>query len=136
MSLGEYEYSDSIANNFKNDPTGISKGFAALLFLGLILFGSITMINLLVAVVISDVSALKKDVFRKVKLTDNDNCCQRLALNQLLDIYFKLSKITMGQNIYLELFVFKTKFPVLKQIIALASATRHVQIFIYFSCRP
>ena len=86
MSLGEYEYSDSIANNFKNDPTGISKGFAALLFLGLILFGSITMINLLVAVVISDVSALKKDVFRKVKLTDNDNCCQRLALNQLLDI--------------------------------------------------
>ena len=71
MSLGEYEYSDTIADNFHDDQ--ISKGFTVILLLGLILLGSITMINLLVAVVVSDVTAIKKDVFRKVKISTLNN---------------------------------------------------------------
>ena len=63
MSLGEYNY-DDIASAFGDDY--ISKLFTMLLLLGVILLGSITMINLFVAVVVSDVAQLQKDVFKRV----------------------------------------------------------------------
>ena len=63
MSLGEYNY-DDIAGAFEGD--NISKLFTMILLLGVILLGSITMINLFVAVVVSDVAQLQKDVFKRV----------------------------------------------------------------------
>ena len=63
MSLGEYNY-DDIAGAFGGD--NISKFFTMILLLGVILLGSITMINLFVAVVVSDVAQLQKDVFKRV----------------------------------------------------------------------
>ena len=73
MALGEYNYADIDQNWF--NPTKfnqddhdyyINKTFAMILLLGLILLGSITMINLFVAVVLSDVQSLEKDVYQQV----------------------------------------------------------------------
>ena len=60
---GEFDY-DGIEGNFKNDI--YSKGFTMVLLLGLMLFGTITIINLLVGVVISDVNKLQKDSLKRV----------------------------------------------------------------------
>ena len=70
MSLGEYNY-DEIADDFGDDD--ISKFFTMLLLLGVILLGSITMINLFVAVVVSDVAQLQKDVFKRVNKINMSN---------------------------------------------------------------
>ena len=60
---GEFNYNDMEAD-FENDV--ISKGFTLFLLLGLMLFGTITLINLLVGVVISDVHKLHKDSLKRV----------------------------------------------------------------------
>ena len=60
MALGEYNFED-LYNIFEND--AVSRGFAMLLLLLLILFGTITMVNLFIAVVISDIGLLKEEVY-------------------------------------------------------------------------
>ena len=69
MALTEYGFADIDEKWFSEgeDPHGINKAFVMILLLGLILLGSITMINLFVAVVLSDVQSLEKDVYQQVR---------------------------------------------------------------------
>eukprot|EP00092_Neocalanus_flemingeri_P000315 GFUD01000337.1.p1 GENE.GFUD01000337.1~~GFUD01000337.1.p1 ORF type:complete len:560 (+),score=128.32 GFUD01000337.1:393-2072(+) len=60
MALGEFNFED-MYNTFKEDST--SRGFAMVLLVLLILFGTITMVNLFIAVIISDISQLREDVY-------------------------------------------------------------------------
>jgi len=60
MALGEFNFED-FYNNFKEDST--SRGFAMILLVLLILFGTITMVNLFIAVIISDITQLREDVY-------------------------------------------------------------------------
>jgi len=60
MALGEFNFED-FYNTFKEDST--SRGFAMVLLVLLILFGTITMVNLFIAVIISDISQLREDVY-------------------------------------------------------------------------
>ena len=60
MALGEFNFED-MYNIFKED--SISRGFSMILLVLLILFGTITMVNLFIAVVISDIKQLNEDVF-------------------------------------------------------------------------
>ena len=60
MALGEYNFID-IYNSYRNDR--ISRGFAMILLVLLILFGTIAMVNLFIAVIISDISQLREDVY-------------------------------------------------------------------------
>ena len=60
MALGEFQFED-LYNSFGVDK--ISRTFAMFVLVSLILFGTITMINLFTAVIISDLNNLEKDVF-------------------------------------------------------------------------
>ena len=60
MVLGEFNFGD-MYDTFKDDT--ISRGFAMGFLLFMIILGTITMINLFIAVIISDVDKLQKDVF-------------------------------------------------------------------------
>ena len=60
MALGEFEFVD-MYNDFGED--SISRGFAMVLLVILILFGTITMVNLFIAVIISDITQLHADVY-------------------------------------------------------------------------
>ena len=60
MLLGEFEY-DDLETGFRDDDE-TSKFFTLFLVLGLMIFGSITMLNLFVGVVVSDIGALQSRV--------------------------------------------------------------------------
>jgi len=60
MALGEFNFED-MYNAFEKDST--SRGFAMVLLALLILFGTITMVNLFIAVIISDIGQLREDVY-------------------------------------------------------------------------
>ena len=60
MALGEYNF-DDFYNNFQED--SVSRVFALILLLMLILFGTVTMVNLFIAVIISDINKLERDVY-------------------------------------------------------------------------
>ena len=60
MALGEFNF-EEMYNTFKEDST--SRGFAMVLLVFLILFGTITMLNLFIAVIISDIAQLREDVY-------------------------------------------------------------------------
>ena len=60
MALGEFQFED-LYNSFVDHKT--SRTFAMFVLVSLILFGTITMINLFTAVIISDLNNLEKDVF-------------------------------------------------------------------------
>ena len=71
--LLQNQYEEDECGNPKEDPQHlikegdeISKGFTLILLFGLMLFGTTTIINLLVGVVISDVNKLQKDVLKRV----------------------------------------------------------------------
>ena len=60
MLLGEFEY-DDLETGFRPED-GTSKFFTLVLLVALIIFGSITMLNLFVGVVVSDIGALQSRV--------------------------------------------------------------------------
>merc|ERR1712121_74625 len=60
MALGEFNFED-FYNSFEED--GASRGFGTVLLVLLILFGTITMVNLFIAVIISDITQLREDVY-------------------------------------------------------------------------
>ena len=60
MLLGEFEY-DTLETGFRSED-GTSKFFTLVLLVALIIFGSITMLNLFVGVVVSDIGALQSRV--------------------------------------------------------------------------
>merc|ERR1711953_1505396 len=62
MTLGEFNFGD-LYEAFVADV--VSRGFAMFLLLLLIVLGTITMVNLFVVVIISDLSKLQQEVFRQ-----------------------------------------------------------------------
>jgi hypothetical protein len=62
MTLGEFNFGD-LYEAFGNDV--VSRGFAMFLLLLLIVLGTITMVNLFVVVIISDLSKLQQEVFHQ-----------------------------------------------------------------------
>ena len=67
MVLGEFEYAD-MEKRFDEAGDKVSYFFTMVLLLAMILFGTITMINLFVGVVVSDVGKLKEETFLEVKI--------------------------------------------------------------------
>ena len=65
MVLGEFEYAD-MEKRFDEAGDKVSYFFTMVLLLAMILFGTITMINLFVGVVVSDVNQLHNDVLKTV----------------------------------------------------------------------
>ena len=70
MALGEFNFGD-LYNSFEQDKT--SRTFAMVILVSLIIFGTITMINLFIAVTISDLRDLKEEVFTQ-NLTNMAQC--------------------------------------------------------------
>ena len=68
MVLGEFEYAD-MEKRFDEAGDKVSYFFTMVLLLAMILFGTITMINLFVGVVVSDVGKLKEETFLEVEKT-------------------------------------------------------------------
>ena len=60
LSLGEYEF-DDMSRTFSGNE--IRRAFVMLLLITVIVFGTLTIYNLFIAVVITDVSDLKDSVF-------------------------------------------------------------------------
>lgn len=92
MSLGEYEF-DETNETFNNNT--ISKFFVMSLLTFLIIFGSLTIYNLFVAVVITDVSELQASVFLQVRTRPNaklDEVEKPLSLLHCI-VLVKLSRI-------------------------------------------
>ena len=63
MMLGEFEFDsfDNMETGFRPDDE-VSKYFTLFLLLGLMIFGTITMLNLFVGVLVSDIAALQSRV--------------------------------------------------------------------------
>ena len=59
MVLGEFEF-DDLWNNSSSATSGVSQTFTMLLLTGVIVLGTIIMINLIVAIIITDIDWLKK----------------------------------------------------------------------------
>ena len=60
MVLGEFEFNDLWDNSGSAGTTGLSRAITMLLLVFLIVFGSITMVNLIVAIIITDIEWLHK----------------------------------------------------------------------------
>ena len=56
--LGEFEFED-LWTNLENSESGITLLFTMLLLVGLVVFGTVIMVNLIVAIIISDIKWLK-----------------------------------------------------------------------------
>ena len=70
MSLGEFEFSD-YSEMFPSVPDPTRRFFAMILLVSLILFVSLTIYNLFIAVLISDVKDLQDAVFTQVGRSRN-----------------------------------------------------------------
>ena len=68
MSLGEFDFSQ-YSDIFPREAGPTRRAFAMILLVGLILFVSLTIYNLFIAVVISDVKDLQDAVFLQVGVT-------------------------------------------------------------------
>ena len=73
MLLGEFEY-DALETGFRPED-GTSKFFTLVLLVALIIFGSITMLNLFVGVVVSDIGALQSRVDFEVDFKSSNFSC-------------------------------------------------------------
>ena len=84
MVLGEFNFSD-IYDEF-NTNERISRGFIMFLLLLLIIFGTITMINLFVAAIIKDMEQLKREAYGKnlINMAENSIVMEKLLPNMFL----------------------------------------------------
>ena len=81
MVLGEFEF-DELWNNSESSSSGVSQTFTMLLLTGVIVLGTIIMINLIVAIIITDIEWLKKISEQQVlrnKVTSNKKESQKIA---------------------------------------------------------
>lgn len=62
MVLGEFEFNDLYANNSTGDVSALI--FTMILLVALILLGSLVMVNLLVAIIVSDLRFVNKGRFQ------------------------------------------------------------------------
>ena len=93
MALGEFNFGDlygAFYNSGDVDATYISRTFTMILLVSLILLGTVTMINLFIAVIISDLEDLKRDVFTQ-KLINMAQYC--ILIEDLLPEYFLRDKM-------------------------------------------
>lgn len=92
MALGEFNFGDlydAFDNSGEVDAKYISRTFSMILLISLILLGTVTMINLFIAVIISDLQDLKKDVFTQ-KLINMAQYC--ILIEDILPEYFLRDK--------------------------------------------
>jgi len=59
MTLGEFEFDDLWANSHPEGSSGYSRHFTMLLLVLLIVFGTVTMVNLIIAIIITDIQWLQ-----------------------------------------------------------------------------
>ena len=59
MVLGEFEF-DDLWSNSESSHSDLSRMFTMILLIGLIILGSMIMVNLIVAIIISDIEWLNK----------------------------------------------------------------------------
>ena len=84
MLLGEFEY-DTLETGFR-DEDGTSKFFTLVLLVALVIFGSITMLNLFVGVVVSDIGALQSRVDFEVDFKSSFfSCTFNIFIPQILE---------------------------------------------------
>ena len=84
MLLGEFEY-DTLETGFRSED-GTSKFFTLVLLVALIIFGSITMLNLFVGVVVSDIGALQSRVDFEVDFKSCIfSCIFNIVIPQILE---------------------------------------------------
>ena len=84
MLLGEFEY-DTLETGFRSED-GTSKFFTLVLLVALIIFGSITMLNLFVGVVVSDIGALQSRVDFEVEFKSSFfPCIFNIFILQILE---------------------------------------------------
>ena len=84
MLLGEFEY-DDLETGFRPED-GTSKFFTLVLLVALIIFGSITMLNLFVGVVVSDIGALQSRVdFEVDSKSSIFSCVFNIFIPQILE---------------------------------------------------
>ena len=83
MALGEFNFGD-LYNSFEQDKT--SRIFAMVILVFLIIFGTITMINLFIAVTISDLRELKAEGFTQ-NLTNMAQCSCSILVEDMLPAF-------------------------------------------------
>ena len=84
MILGEFEFNDLYQDSYKEDL--LTLVFTMILLIGLIIFGSLIMANLIVAIIVSDVNMLSKAAKEQVLINKVDMC---LELYMPINIYSK-----------------------------------------------
>ena len=81
MVLGEFEFDDLWNSSSSSSSSGVSQTFTMLLLTGVIVLGTIIMINLIVAIIITDIDWLKKI------------SQQQVLRNKVISLYFQENKI-------------------------------------------
>lgn len=68
MTLGEFEFDDLWENSHQEGTEGYSQHFTMVLLVGLIIFGTISMVNLIIAIIITDIQGLQTVTKQQVLL--------------------------------------------------------------------
>ena len=84
MVLGEFEF-DDLWSNSEDSSSGFSRMFTMLLLIGLIILGSMIMVNLIVAIIISDIEWLNK-VSKEQALLNQVNKLTKISKHFLMEI--------------------------------------------------
>ena len=98
MVLGEFNFDDlynAFAASGEVDACYVSRTFSMILLVSLIMLGTVTMINLFIAVIISDLQDLKNDVFTQ-KLINMAQYC--ILIEDVLPKYFLQDKLVTNEN--------------------------------------
>lgn len=82
MVLGEFEFND-LWESSESASSGLSQVFTMMLLVGLIMFGTIIMINLIVAIIITDISWLQKVSKQQVLRNQAHHAVQIHALQSM-----------------------------------------------------
>jgi len=82
MVLGEYEFDDLYEGSY-SEASGLTGPFTMILFFGLIVFGSIIMVNLIVAIIITDIDWLNQMSKEQALLNQAQHALQIHALLSL-----------------------------------------------------
>jgi len=80
MTLGEFEFDDLWENSHQEGTEGYSQHFTMVLLVGLIIFGTISMVNLIIAIIITDIQGLQTVTKQQVLLHQAQHAVQVHAL--------------------------------------------------------
>ena len=85
MVLGEFEF-DDLWNSSESASSGLSQAFTMMLLVALIILGTIIMVNLIVAIIITDIEWLNK-VSKLQVLRNQVNCLANKAIRVDMEIF-------------------------------------------------